>query len=534
MRKPIFGGSAITSIKSSFRLLGAVLGESRFLVLLFTFLGFCLRLAHVVVVSPFVDEYISIWAARKILEQGIPLLAAGTIYDHGLLFSYLDALFLGLLGMSETVARFPTLLVSTLTIPLAFLLGRRLLSPGAGLLAALLLALDPGAVVWGGRARMYPLLQFFVLLAILFFYEGDIDPQRMDSSSKHVILYHYLFVLSYLGALLSQAVATLLFPLFLLLALWRRGLRWFRRPVIFFGFSLCFLGIALQFLFDRMGPPAMTKVGVLTFVIRHRPFIDPSVDIQGLMKSLQPFLNLPYLPFTIVFLAGFLYLVWSFRPFVLFPTSQKPGMVFLYLLFMGVMLEIFLLVGESWKSPRFIFMLTPVFFAAAGAWLDRVIRWVAKWLKSPRAEPVFNHLLLVFLLLFLLPPARVAATKQTWGYDLAFRYVRDHRQPRDLVMTINLGACAFYFGSCDFLAVERGFEGYVVNKDGVWVEGWDETPILDSVEQMQEVLEGKERVWFVVDGWRFRDRYTPAFRALVEERMELVFEGRGVFVFLKG
>jgi len=107
-----------------------------------------------VVVSPFVDEYISIWAARKILEQGIPLLAAGTIYDHGLLFSYLDALFLGLLGMSETVARFPTLLVSTLTIPLAFLLGRRLLSPGAGLLAALLLALDPEAIVWGGRARM--------------------------------------------------------------------------------------------------------------------------------------------------------------------------------------------------------------------------------------------------------------------------------------------------------------------------------------------------------------------------------------------
>jgi hypothetical protein len=48
-------------------------------------------MAYMLHSHPFVDEFTSVLAARAILERGLPILPSGLFYEHGVLFTYLDA-----------------------------------------------------------------------------------------------------------------------------------------------------------------------------------------------------------------------------------------------------------------------------------------------------------------------------------------------------------------------------------------------------------------------------------------------------------
>ena len=91
-----------------------------------------LRLRYAQDIHLYVDEFGTLLAVRSILERGLPILPSGTFYSHGLLFSYLDALFVSFLRLSETVARFPSVVIGALTVPLVYLVGKRLFSSGVG------------------------------------------------------------------------------------------------------------------------------------------------------------------------------------------------------------------------------------------------------------------------------------------------------------------------------------------------------------------------------------------------------------------
>lgn len=69
-----------------------------------------------------------------------------------------------LFGRSEVGLRSLPALLGTLTVPLLALLGRRLLSPTAGLIAAGLLAISPMAIELSDEARAYALLAFLAVL----------------------------------------------------------------------------------------------------------------------------------------------------------------------------------------------------------------------------------------------------------------------------------------------------------------------------------------------------------------------------------
>ncbi|HMQ56279.1 MAG TPA: hypothetical protein PKD98_29635, partial [Anaerolineae bacterium] len=109
----------------------------KFAILALTLIGFALRLSYLTTSHPFFDEYTTVLAARQILVTGLPLLPSGLFYEHGLLSSYLIAPFASdYLNSSFTAwspayarlmfPRWPSLLVSTLTIPLIYAIGRRL------------------------------------------------------------------------------------------------------------------------------------------------------------------------------------------------------------------------------------------------------------------------------------------------------------------------------------------------------------------------------------------------------------------------
>ncbi len=209
--------------------------------------GAYFRLSYLTTISPHVDEYATLLAAQKIMEHGYPLLPSGSIYLPGVLFSYLDALFIYLFGSSEEVARLPSLLIGLSSIPLIYLLGKRMFSRGVGLLAAALLTFSPDAIVWSGRARMYALQQLTVILALWCFYEGFIGGD--DDQPR------YLFTLFFIAALFSQTTTVLLFPPLLLAILVRRGWRWFFKLGVLGPLFLSGVGALATFILNAVAKP---------------------------------------------------------------------------------------------------------------------------------------------------------------------------------------------------------------------------------------------------------------------------------------
>ena len=109
-------------------------------ILTLTLAGFALRLHYAISTHPFFDEYTTVLAARQILRYGWPILPSGLFYEHGLLATYLTAPFTALFINTPLpqwqaahwglmLSRWPSVLLSTATIPLIYAIGQRCFTP---------------------------------------------------------------------------------------------------------------------------------------------------------------------------------------------------------------------------------------------------------------------------------------------------------------------------------------------------------------------------------------------------------------------
>lgn len=509
-----------------------------------TLAGFYLRLAYLRTTSPYIDEYTTMWVAQRTIEHGYPVFSTGSIYAQGMLFTYLDALFIWLFGFSEQVARMPSLIIGVCTIPSVYFVGRKMFSAYEGLIAAAILAFAPQAVLWGGRARNYALIQFLVLWAAFLFYKWAI--------SEEGTVYGWLFVLTFVASVFTHNVAMLLFPAFLVCAFLRQGWRWFFRRDVIIANVLVFLGMVCSlYLYRRLRPPGWGEVG------EGRLEVGPSFNLWGAVQRYKPFfLGLDDLPFasilTVLCILGVAYVVWrvarrrSFR-LILSPSSGMAPLAYLGFLFALVVFEMFFVVNERRWSARYFFVEAPIFYLISVNVLSRIARFGARWLRahisfvaaqcsrwSAPATPLATALTVFLIGLVCWPAAVSAISKGEYGYDRAFQYVLEHRQEGDTVMTFALSPCVIYLGEdgCDYVAIEKDFHSYAIQREGRWIEAWAGIPILFTDEALEEVVEGSSRTWFVVDESRFRTRYSDHFIQYVWDRMELVAKEGGVFVFL--
>ncbi len=499
-----------------------------------TLAGFILRLVYMLRSSPHVDEYSTIWAAQQIMKRGVPVLPSGFIYLQGLLFTYLDALSLALFGFHqiangaangiEVVARLPSLMVGMASVPLVYRLGRRMFSGHVGLLAAVLLALEPEAIIWSSRARMYALQTFLVLLALFCLQRGLVE----DSPRGRYSHYLYLFALCFVGALLSQTVTVLLFPALVLGLLAWKGWRWLLKGDVLGPLALAGLGVVAALVLNAIGGPVTNAA--------ERPFIDPSLSWRfkpGFFFR-EFFWAWPHLPLTVLLMAGFIGLGWGFvrawrkgegAAFA----QRKAALTFLYALFGLSMFQMIFLVGESWQRPRYVTMLLPIYFLIAAAVVGELVvklpltknlRTAARWLLFVAAVALFL-------------PGAWATTRQTEaGYDHAFRYLRPRWQPEDLVMTPLPAISGVYLGRCDYYVLQREYESYLLEGENGPLDRWTAAPVLNSLSQLKETLAQGRRAWFVVDDLRWGQRYEPDFRRYVEENMEVAYHQQGVIIFV--
>ena len=475
-------------------------------------------------VSLFVDEYLTIRAAHRILTQGAPLLPSGNFYSHGLLISYIEALVIGLGGSQSWLMRLPVLLLSTVAIPLTYWFGRRLFSPAAGLVAAALLAFAPEAILWGGRVRMYAPLQLFVLFSTIAFYLWVVEEQERPA-------YRLLFVVAYWAALFSHAEAMLLLPVWGLWALVQRGWRWCLRPASFVTFALSAVSIVVEMLLRSLGRPVQAWQAPGVFEALSRQYLGTALDWPGVIKVAQPLFLTPLrLPLTVLALAGLGYLLLTRVRKDALRSKEQRGLTYLYALLLPILAALFFVVDPSWKSPRYGFMLLPQFFLIAGALLAQIGRWLLARLGHRWAW--VGTTLLVILIVVGSWSGAVAATRETVpDYGWGFAYVEAHEQPGDVVITFLCPAAFLHLGRCDYLAIPADYSGFTFQKDGRWVSGWDEVPLLDSPDALTQALDETPGAWFVVDKGRFPHRYTLEFVQAIWDEMDLVAAEQEVLVF---
>lgn len=489
--------------------------------------AFILRLLYLGRISLYIDEFTTMWAAKRILKYGLPWTPAGVLYLRGVLFTYLDALFIYLLGFSEGAARLPSVLVGVLSIALIYLLGRRLFSPTVGLVAAALLTFAPEAIVWSGRARMYALAQLWVLLAAFFLYEIE-RPK-----------YRWAFLLSFWGAVFAHEEAMILYPALLLAMALRQGWRWLlgRRGISLNLLSM--LAVVSRYGLDKVGRGQLEAVQTI------RPYLQFPAGVGGNFRAYSRFFLEPQqLPLTLLLLLGLLYLGGRWvkrvkggaleRPRIGEPGWEK-GLVFLLILFGTPLLVMVAFAGSTWRDSRYLFLLLPFFYLIASAVSVEVIDWMVGHLTPTRREKLRWPATLSLVVLassLQLPGGLSVLSTQIEGYDLAFRYVRDHWQEGDVVITASPTASAVYLDRCDYYAIQRDYEQYIVEKGGLLVDRWVGAPLLNTVPELERVLKENPRVWFVIDGWRLATRYQMGFREVIVRAMESVYEVQGVKVLL--
>lgn len=137
------------------------------MLLLIVLLGFVLRLISINQ-SLWLDEATSVLVARDFsFAVIVNKFSPGDF--HPPLYYFLLKIWVGVFGATEIGARSLSVVLGLATIPMVFLIGRRLLGKETGLIAALFFATAPLHIYYSQEARMYAIATFFVSVFVLFF-----------------------------------------------------------------------------------------------------------------------------------------------------------------------------------------------------------------------------------------------------------------------------------------------------------------------------------------------------------------------------
>jgi mannosyltransferase len=187
------------------------------LLVAITLLGGAVRVFEIGQKGLWLDEAFSVWLGWRPLPEMWGWIAR--IDQHPPLYYTLLNIWMRI-GDDAATVRLLSALFSTLTIPVIFLLGRRLAGRPAGLLAALVLAVAPFHVHFAQETRMYALLTLLAAAAMMCL-------AYLLTENSHVLSW-IGYVVFTAAAMLTHSTALLLplaANLFVFALMWRRR-RW--------------------------------------------------------------------------------------------------------------------------------------------------------------------------------------------------------------------------------------------------------------------------------------------------------------------
>ncbi len=200
----------------------------QWLLLALMLIALGLRVYHLNAQSLWSDEGLSLYRARLTLGENlsniivVPPNVPTRDTNPPLYFVALSGL-RALLGESEYALRFWSVMMGVVTVPLLYVTGRRLFSPAAGVLAAVLGTFAPLLVWYSQEARMYTSLVVLSLASVYTLLRA------IEPTAPHALRRWLIWMLVTVAALYTHFTAFFLLPfegLLILTALWRHHRRW--------------------------------------------------------------------------------------------------------------------------------------------------------------------------------------------------------------------------------------------------------------------------------------------------------------------
>jgi len=542
--------------------------------------GFGLRLTYLLNSHPFIDEFTTALAAQMILQKGLPILPSGLFYEHGMFFTYVAAPFVAFANQNNliTLARIPSLLIGTATIPLTYRIGKRWFAPWVGLIAAAFLAFSPEGMVWGGRARMYALAQLLILLTAFLAFEGSRGAgEQGRGGDKEKARLRWLALLTFLAALLTQ-FGTLMFvpPMVvgIIFLRWQAPRNTQHAPRFTFHVSRTWLWqtialgaiIGVGMLVKRLGQPlGMAQLGEesianpiseLWKTVAYQ--IGVTLDWGSTVKFLSRQFGVPHhFWLTVIALLGLSVFVAlllanrasSTRKSSLVAYRSSLAYIFLWLVFGLVIVEMIVFLEPFRRNPRYIVMGLPLFYLIAAGSLRYLLLLIKGWfalIKDETGEQnwqrhtlkqatmVFFAVLLILYLPGLWKDLAIVYRTPEPPYDQAFQYVADHQRPGDAVLTMNTSAAALYLDQVDYFAIQHNAEQFLINRSAADpVDRWLGAPWIGTAADFNRVLNENDRAWFVVDTQRLTTFgfYLGDWLAILDTQMEQVWAEDGALVY---
>jgi mannosyltransferase len=154
------------------------------------------------------DESISIGIARSNWPTLFHIIAHG---EANMSLYYILLHFWTFLGSSEFIVRSFSAIFAVLTVPIVFALGSRLFNKWVGLLAALLLTINPFFIQYAQEARSYSLVLFLVSLSSLIFVAAIQRPTKWLWAGYIIISVLAVYAHVFAVFVLAGQVTSLLF-----------------------------------------------------------------------------------------------------------------------------------------------------------------------------------------------------------------------------------------------------------------------------------------------------------------------------------
>jgi 4-amino-4-deoxy-L-arabinose transferase-like glycosyltransferase len=217
--------------------------RNKWLLIALLLIAFAVRVYRLDAQSLWSDEGLSLYRARLTLSENFSnvIIVPPDVPTHDtnppMYFIALSILRL-VAGESEYALRFLSVVMGVLTVPLLYLVGRRLFSPTAGMLAAVLGAFSPLLVWYAQEARMYTSLVVMSLASVYTLLRA------MVPNASHAPRWWMVWALVTAAALYTHFTIFFLLPFegaLILASLWRLRRRW----VIAAAIGLIVLGLPI-------------------------------------------------------------------------------------------------------------------------------------------------------------------------------------------------------------------------------------------------------------------------------------------------
>lgn len=360
-------------------------------------------------------------------------------YRRGFLFPLVGALFFKF-GFGETGIRFVILLMSTGIIALSYALIKDMFNKQLALLTSICLAVSWIFLFFTGRVLTDIPAAFLILLSLLFFWKGYV----LKKGNKYLYWFGAFFAVT----VLTRMQMLMFAPAFLAVIFMKEKFKFLKNKSLWITlgiFALILLPQAILYT-SHYGNPI---TDILSHYFGIKAGSQAAPNDTNLAKSLNYFLNLPYIMNPWMFYLLILGILFFFADMVLgfdklFSNEDIQKKVFIFL---WIVIP-FLVLGyiTEYVEQRYVSACLPFLFMIAIYPLSYVEQYASKFINKKAAA-----VLIVIVLISLLIPNFTSGNslieqKKTSYLEVkqAGEWIKANSNPSDIVLTLSLPQIMYY------------------------------------------------------------------------------------------